>query len=47
MDVGVADTTVQDFDLHVVGAHIPALEAERRERLRSTLSGISFRIIHE
>jgi hypothetical protein len=43
----VADSTIQDFDLDVVGTHLPALEAEWCEQLRGALSGIGFGIIHE
>ena len=31
MDIGMADATIEDVDLYIVGLDVPALKAERRQ----------------
>ena len=47
MDIGMADATVEDVDLHIVGLDVPALEAEWSKRIRGALDSIGVCVIHK
>ena len=47
MDVGMADTTIRDVNVDIVGLHVSSLEAERCNCIRGALRSIGFGIIHE
>jgi hypothetical protein len=46
MDIGMANATIEDVDLHIVGLNVPALETERRKRIGGALYGIGICIVH-
>ena len=46
MDIGMANATIEDVDLHIVGLYFPALETERRKRIGGALYGIGICIVH-
>jgi hypothetical protein len=46
MEIGVADSAVEDFKLDIIAAWLAPLEGVRLKRCRWTLSGITYNLSH-